>query len=274
LLSNPGAKTIEAELQKSMIEAGAISEANADKLTKVSFVRAARTDKGVHAAGQIVSFKMLMQPNIIDRINEKLPSDIRAMGYCRVVGGFNAKNDCYCRVYEYFMPTFMFMPGNANPYFDTKHPKLFPEAAKNYKDALAALAAASAAPAASAEGTASEEPGAAAAADPAPAPQHQNKKKKKGGNDDEEGEGEEVPEVFSPELVQSQKLAKVFDTLRSAADVEKEKVHYKVATCTKRLAACTATVPHVARAAGQASAHPRLVPGHAQLPQLHERQAL
>jgi hypothetical protein len=41
-----------------MCKAGAVSEENSVSLCKVQFVRAARTDKGVSAAGQTVSFKI------------------------------------------------------------------------------------------------------------------------------------------------------------------------------------------------------------------------
>ncbi|CAG8464711.1 11324_t:CDS:2 [Ambispora leptoticha] len=55
---NPGAKTIEEELFKAFVAAGAISKDNSDDPKKVGLMRAARTDKGVHAAGNVISLKI------------------------------------------------------------------------------------------------------------------------------------------------------------------------------------------------------------------------
>jgi len=102
---NPGAKSIEDELEKAICAAGGISESNAGDFSKVSWARAARTDKGVSAVGQVVSFKMIVEPpGIIDRINENLPETIRVFGYTRVTNGFHSKNHCDRRRYEYVLP--------------------------------------------------------------------------------------------------------------------------------------------------------------------------
>jgi tRNA pseudouridine38-40 synthase len=54
---------------------------------KVNLGRAARTDAGVHAAGNLVSLKMITAvpgvPDIVARINEELPPEIRVWGYVR-----------------------------------------------------------------------------------------------------------------------------------------------------------------------------------------------
>lgn len=55
---------------------------------QVNFARAARTDAGVHAAGNLVSLKMITTipgiPDMVARINEELPPEIRAWGFvCR-----------------------------------------------------------------------------------------------------------------------------------------------------------------------------------------------
>jgi tRNA pseudouridine38-40 synthase len=56
---------------------------------KVNLGRAARTDAGVHAAGNVVSIKMIVSvpgvDDIVYRINEELPPEIRVWGY---VGAF------------------------------------------------------------------------------------------------------------------------------------------------------------------------------------------
>lgn len=90
-----------------MGKCGAVSEENAKDLKKVHFVRAARTDKGVHAAGQIIACKLLMSPTLMDDINQYLPEDIRVFGFRRVVAKFHAKNTCDARIYEYCLPTYL-----------------------------------------------------------------------------------------------------------------------------------------------------------------------
>ncbi|KAG0290764.1 tRNA pseudouridine synthase 1, partial [Linnemannia gamsii] len=108
---NPGAKTIEGDLFKAMVEAGAVSKDNADDIKKVSMMRSARTDKGVHAAGNVVSLKMIVDiDDVIGKINASLPEQIRLFGYVRTLNSFNAKVLCDSRVYEYLLPTYVFLP--------------------------------------------------------------------------------------------------------------------------------------------------------------------
>lgn len=107
---NPNAKTIEGDLFKALCEAGAVSADNADDQHKVQLQRAARTDKGVHAAGQAVSLKMIIEdPDIVAKVNQHLPEQIRAWGYVRVIRSFNAKTMCDSRIYEYLLPTYTLM---------------------------------------------------------------------------------------------------------------------------------------------------------------------
>lgn len=62
---------------------------------KVNLGRAARTDAGVHAAGNVVSMKLITAiPGVDDfvaRVNEELPSEIRLWGIVRVQNSFNAR---------------------------------------------------------------------------------------------------------------------------------------------------------------------------------------
>ncbi|XP_057620936.1 pseudouridylate synthase 1 homolog isoform X3 [Chionomys nivalis] len=64
--------------------------------------------QGVSAAGQVVSLKVWLIDNILDKINSHLPSHIRILGLKRVTGGFNSKNKCDARTYCYMLPTFAF----------------------------------------------------------------------------------------------------------------------------------------------------------------------
>lgn len=107
---NPNAKTIEGELWKALVAAGAVSKDNSDDPAKVSLMRAARTDKGVSAAGQVVSLKFIVDvENVISKINENLPKQIRVFGYVRTLRSFHAKTCCEARIYEYLLPSYVFI---------------------------------------------------------------------------------------------------------------------------------------------------------------------
>lgn len=141
---NPGAKTIEAELFKALCAEGLVSEDNAVDPKKVSWMRACRTDKGVHAAGQVVSLKMLLKDDIAEKddkaekdeldttdpieeaglmarltagINQHLPEQIRIFGIRRVVNSFHAKERTDSRIYEYLVPTYVFHPATNREIF-------------------------------------------------------------------------------------------------------------------------------------------------------------
>lgn len=108
---NPGAITIEGELEQALFRAGAISQCNFGDLRKVDWMRAARTDKGVSAVGQIVSARLVIDPpGFLDRVNQHLPKQISVFGYSRVTSNFNAKQMCDRRRYEYIVPVFAFDP--------------------------------------------------------------------------------------------------------------------------------------------------------------------
>ncbi|KAI7879567.1 tRNA pseudouridine synthase [Lichtheimia hyalospora FSU 10163] len=108
---NPNAKSIEDDVFKALCKAGAISKDNSDDPKKVQWMRAARTDKGVHAAGNVLSLKMSMPgDDIIRDINSHLPDQIRVWGYVPTKRSFHAKTQCDSRVYEYLLPTYAFMP--------------------------------------------------------------------------------------------------------------------------------------------------------------------
>uniref|UniRef100_A0A8C6Y2Q2 Pseudouridylate synthase 1 homolog n=1 Tax=Naja naja TaxID=35670 RepID=A0A8C6Y2Q2_NAJNA len=101
-------RTIEDDLVSALIKSGCIPENHGEDMKKMSFQRCARTDKGVSAAGQIVSLKVWLIEDILQKINEHLPSHIRILGLKRVTGKFNSKNRCDARTYSYMLPTFAF----------------------------------------------------------------------------------------------------------------------------------------------------------------------
>ncbi|CZT06899.1 hypothetical protein WAI453_012843 [Rhynchosporium graminicola] len=118
---NGDEKTIERDIFKAFVAAGAISKANADDPKKSSLVRCARTDKGVHAAGNVISLKLIVEePDIIERINENLPPQIRVWGIERTNGSFSCYQTCDSRWYEYLIPTYSFLPPHPESFLGKK----------------------------------------------------------------------------------------------------------------------------------------------------------
>ena len=111
------------------VAAEAISKANADDPKKTSLVRCARTDKGVHAAGNLISLKLIVEdPNIVAKINEHLSPQIRVWGIERTNGSFSAYQFCDSRIYEYLIPTHCFLPPHPNSFLGKKMVELAEEA--------------------------------------------------------------------------------------------------------------------------------------------------
>ncbi|KAL0351693.1 UNVERIFIED_CONTAM: tRNA pseudouridine synthase A [Sesamum calycinum] len=85
---NPGAKTIEGDLEEALYFSGAVPEADRGLPRRFDWARSARTDKGVSAVGQV----------------------IRIFGFKRVTASFNAKKFCDRRRYVYLIPVFALDP--------------------------------------------------------------------------------------------------------------------------------------------------------------------
>jgi tRNA pseudouridine(38-40) synthase len=111
---NPGAITIEAILERALLLCGAIQESNYGHLQKISWTRAARTDKGVHAVGQCCSMKLEFPESqtdlFLEQLNSFLPEDIRVLAVTRTTKSFNARIHCSHRRYEYLLPSYLLMP--------------------------------------------------------------------------------------------------------------------------------------------------------------------
>ncbi|KAG9126339.1 tRNA pseudouridine synthase 1 [Ceratobasidium sp. 392] len=109
------AHTIENTLFDAMVKAGAVSKDNSDDPVKVNLQRAARTDAGVHAAGNVVSLKMITEPpdmpDLVARLNELLPPEIRVWKFVRALNAFNSRTYVPSnRVYEYLLPSYALLP--------------------------------------------------------------------------------------------------------------------------------------------------------------------
>jgi tRNA pseudouridine38-40 synthase len=114
-------KTIEGDLFAAFVAAGAISKANADDPKKSSLVRCARTDKGVHAAGNVLSLKLIIEDEkVVEKINEHLPPQIRVWGIQRTNNGFSCYQQCSSRWYEYLMPSYALLPPQPQSFLGQK----------------------------------------------------------------------------------------------------------------------------------------------------------
>ncbi|KAJ9165903.1 hypothetical protein P3X46_020718 [Hevea brasiliensis] len=108
---NPGAKTIEGDLEEALFHSGAVPEQDRGNPKRYDWARSARTDKGVSAVGQVVSGRFYIDPpGLVERLNSNLASQIRIFGYKRVTASFNAKKFCDRRRYVYLIPVFALDP--------------------------------------------------------------------------------------------------------------------------------------------------------------------
>jgi tRNA pseudouridine38-40 synthase len=114
-------KTIEGDLFGAFVAAQAISKVNADDPRKSSLVRCARTDKGVHAAGNVISLKLIIEdPDIVQKINDALPPQIRVWGIQRTNNAFSSYATCDSRWYEYLMPSYCLLPPHPESFIGKK----------------------------------------------------------------------------------------------------------------------------------------------------------
>ena len=89
--------TIQGEIEK------AIGKLTGDRSRVIT---ASRTDTGVHAKGQVVSFRTnssLPSPTFINGLNYYLPKDIAVRQAYRVENSFNVRRDAISREYNYYI---------------------------------------------------------------------------------------------------------------------------------------------------------------------------
>ena len=70
----------------------------------VTVAGAGRTDSGVHALGQVASFKLsssIAEPDLVRALNAKLPQDVRVLSAGVAPAGFNARFSARSKTYRY-----------------------------------------------------------------------------------------------------------------------------------------------------------------------------
>ena len=94
----PEKPTIEGHLENALIEAGLINS-----LKSAKYMSAGRTDKGVHAIGQVISINTT-EKIIIPALNAHLPKDIIVWAISKVDSKFNPRYEAISRYYRYIAP--------------------------------------------------------------------------------------------------------------------------------------------------------------------------
>jgi len=71
---------------------------------KAGFLSAGRTDRGVHACGQVIAFSTDTPERAVRALNFQLPPDIWITGYAEVGNQFHPRFDARSRTYHYYFP--------------------------------------------------------------------------------------------------------------------------------------------------------------------------
>ncbi len=92
-----GCRTVEGEFISTCQQLGLISN-----WRDAGFLFSGRTDRGVHACGQVVAFTTDVPDRAIQVLNIRLPSDCWCTGYAKVSTEFHPRYDAKSRTYRYF----------------------------------------------------------------------------------------------------------------------------------------------------------------------------
>ena len=111
---NPDVLTVEQVVLDALMRAEYIPPSAPGDLHKYSWQRASRTDKGVHAARNVLSVRLrapkdLADETIVTRLNAELPEDVRVFACTPTTKRCNVKQEATHRTYQYMVPTFAFL---------------------------------------------------------------------------------------------------------------------------------------------------------------------
>ena len=94
----PSDRTVEGEFIAACLRAGLFSDWH-----EARFATAGRTDRGVHARGQIAAFTTPYQFRAVEALNWQLPPDIWCTGYAVVDADFHPRYRAMARTYRYYI---------------------------------------------------------------------------------------------------------------------------------------------------------------------------
>jgi tRNA pseudouridine38-40 synthase len=90
-------KTIEKSIFEALIELEIINI-----ISEARYSSAGRTDRGVNAIGQVITFNSLREEVYLEELNTILPNDIYAWAIAEVKENFNARRDALLRTYRFY----------------------------------------------------------------------------------------------------------------------------------------------------------------------------
>ena len=93
----PGERTVEGEFVAACVRTGLFSHHR-----EARFLAAGRTDRGVHARGQVFSFSTPYPDRAVAALNWQLPPDLWVTGAAIVGDGFHPRYQARCRTYRYY----------------------------------------------------------------------------------------------------------------------------------------------------------------------------
>jgi tRNA pseudouridine38-40 synthase len=96
----PGCRTVEGEFIASCQHLSLFSD-----WREAGFLFSGRTDRGVHACGQVVAFTTDAPDRAIQALNARLPPDCWCTGYAEMPPDFHPRYDARSRTYRYYFST-------------------------------------------------------------------------------------------------------------------------------------------------------------------------
>ena len=123
---NEGQRTLQAEVELALVRSQLLTVQNFGYPSKYGWSTSGRTDKGVHAAAQVVSAKIEIAPDqtmddVREALNNKLPEDIRVLDVVKVTRSFCAKTSRDMVRYQYMIPSFALFDPDALTQLFEKH---------------------------------------------------------------------------------------------------------------------------------------------------------
>ncbi len=95
----PDLRTVEGEFIESCRKLGLF-----DDWREAGFATAGRTDRGVHACGQVCAFTTDLQDRALQALGAVLPPDIWCTAWAAVPDSFHPRYDALSRTYRYYFP--------------------------------------------------------------------------------------------------------------------------------------------------------------------------
>jgi len=94
----PGLRTVEGDMVQACIRLGLFTD-----WREAGFALSGRTDRGVHARGQICAFTTSQPERAVTKLNAVLPPDCWCRGWAKAGAAFHPRYDALHRTYRYYL---------------------------------------------------------------------------------------------------------------------------------------------------------------------------